>query len=85
MKNEEPVIFIETSGPWKPKQHYCPFCDELMDGIEREAYDGYVYDWVCSFCGTWIGCGEYNPNISQSERRKNVAMVARELGKIEQK
>ena len=71
------LIHISMSGPWELRQNYCPFCDELMDGIYREAYGGYVNDWACEFCGTWICSGEYNPNISQSERRRNVALVER--------
>jgi len=74
---KQPTIHICRSDPWSLAKRYCPFCDEEVDGIYREGFDGYVNDWVCGFCGTWIGCGEYNPNISQSERRRNVALVER--------
>jgi ribosomal protein L37AE/L43A len=74
-----PHVHIAMSGAWSPLKRYCPFCDAEVDGIYREAYGGYIDDWVCGFCGTWIRSGEYNPHISQSERRRNVALVEREL------
>ena len=71
------AIHICGGETFEPSSGYCPFCDEETDGIFREVFGGYGYDSVCGFCGTWIWSGEYVANVSQSERRRNIALVER--------
>jgi len=72
-------VIVCCGEPFEPKVSYCPFCDDQVQGVSREVFSGYGWDWVCGFCGTWISSGEYNPYISQSERRRNIEMVERVL------
>lgn len=77
-KLRAPVVHICGGEPWELKDINCPFCDDKMPGIFRLVFDGYESDAVCGFCGTWISSGEYNSRMSQSERRRNIALVERE-------
>ena len=80
---KQPIVHVCGGEPFSPRQSYCPFCDDTVDGIFREIFGGYGYDWVCGFCGTWISSGEYNPRISQAQRRRNVALVGSVLSRQE--
>lgn len=79
----EPTVHICGGGVWELRDIWCPFCDDRVPGISRSVFGGYGADSVCGFCGTWIMDGEYRLRIPESERNRNIELVARERARLE--
>jgi len=79
---KKPDVIICGGGIWELYDVPCPFCDDVVPGIFREVFDGYSYDMVCGFCGTWIMDGEYRDRMPESERNRNITLVERERMRI---